>query len=335
MIERFNFYDVYGYLIPGVVLLLSLGLPFLLSGTRLELNEWTALIIGVVVAYLTGHVIQSMAATAIPSSRDPERRAWQYYSATILNPESPGLSSKTKERLQESVQSWFGLDLSIGKTSDESIGASRQDAFMLARRVVNAASNYSEQFEGIYVMMRGITVALWLGIAFTVGFAFASRLTDRSIMLPLLFGSIAVLLARSVEQLCGKKPTKETAATPSPKPWRLPAWWENPLGAGQARSIGATITYWREHFFDLTVRDRRAASIACIASLWWSLFAAGFLVGPKAMAPREVGGLLAIAFVYLAASVRFWNGYYYFAEQFARSVWQHFAAEPTVRPKQA
>lgn len=288
MIERFNFYDVYGYLIPGVVLLLCVGLPSLLSGTKVELNEWTALIVGVVVAYLAGHLIQTMAATAMPSSRDPGRRPWQYYSATILNPESSGLSAKTKDRLQESIQSWFGLDLSIGKPSDETTGAVRQDAFLLARRVVNAASNYSEQFEGIYVMMRGITVALWLGIAFTLGWAFASRLPDRNIMLPLLFGSIAALLARSIEQ-----------------------------------------------FYDMSGHDRRAASIACIAALWWSLLAAGFLLGPKSMAPNEVGVFLAIAFAYLVASLRFWNSYYFFAEQFARSVWLHFAAEPAVRPKQA
>jgi hypothetical protein len=288
VIERFNFYDVYGYLIPGVVLLLCVGLPFLLSGTKFELNEWTALIVGVVVAYLAGHLIQTMATTAIPSSRDSERRPWQYYSATILNPKSRDLSVKTKDRLQLSVRSWFGLDLSIGKDSDESVGAARQDAFLLARRVVNAASNYSEQFEGIYVMMRGITVALWLGIAFTLGWAFASRLPDRNIMLPLLFGSIAALLARSIEQ-----------------------------------------------FYDMSGHDRRAASIACIAALWWSLLAAGVLMSPKTLAPNEVGGLLTIALVYLVASLRFWKSYYFFAEQFARSVWLHFAAEPTDRPKQA
>jgi hypothetical protein len=313
VIERFNFYDVYGYLIPGLVLLLCVGLPPVLSGGKVELSEWTALVVGVVVAYLAGHLIQTMATTAMPSSRDPERRSWQYYSATILNPESSGLSAKTKNRLQESVQSWFGLDLSIGKASDQTIGGARQDAFLLARRVVNAASNYSEQFEGIYVMMRGITVALWLGIGFTMGWAFASRLTDRNITFPLLFGSIAALLARSIEQLYGKKPTTQPATAPKP----------GPLAA------------WREHFFLMTDRDRRAASIACIASLWWSLLAAGFLMGPKTMAPNVIGGLLAVAFVYLVASLRFLNSYYYFAEQFAKSVWQHFAAEPTVRPKQA
>jgi hypothetical protein len=338
VIERFNFYDVYGYLIPGVVLLLCVGLPFLLSGTKVELNEWMALIVGVVVAYLAGHIIQTMATTAIPSSRDPERRSWQYYSATILNPESSGLSAKTKDRLQSSVQDWFGLDLSIGKPSDQTIGAARQDAFLLARRVVNAASNYSEQLEGLYVMMRGITVALWLGIAFTIGWALASNLSDRNVMLPVFFGSLAALLARSVEQFYGKKPTEHgaTAPKPEPEPKRKPlaVWWERFLSTVNRARRALTITYWREHFFDMTDRDRRAASIACIAALGWSLFAAGFLMSTKQMAPNQARGFLLIALVYLAASFRFWNSYYYFAEQFGKSVWLHFAAEPTVRPKE-
>lgn len=312
MIERFNFYDVYGYLIPGVVLLLCIGLPFLLSGRQPDLNEWSVLLVGVVVAYLAGHIIQTMASTAMPSSRDPERRSWQYYSATILNPENSGLSLATKARLQESVQSWFGLNLAIGSRSDETIGAARQDALLLARRVVNAASNYSEQFEGIYVMMRGITVSLWLGVAFTIGWTFASRLSDRDVMLPILFASIAVLLARSIEQFYGKKPTKQSASAATP----------SPLGSS------------RDHFFDMTDRDRRAASVACIAALWWALLASGFLMGPQTLDPNKFGVFLAIALAYLVVSLRFWNGYYFFAEQFARSVWLHFAAEPTARPKQ-
>lgn len=316
MIERFNFYDVYGYLIPGIVLVLCVGLPFLLSDRLPELNEWSVLLVGVVVAYLAGHIIQTMATTAMPSSRDPERRAWQYYSATILNPESSDLSATTKDRLQESVESWFGLNLAIGRPSDETIGADRQDAFLLARRVVNAASNYSEQFEGIYVMMRGITVALWLGVALTIGWALASRLTDRNVVLPLLFGSLAAVLARSIEQLIGKKPAKQSAAT------------DNARGT-------LTVAYWREHILDMTDRDRRAASIACIAALWWSLLAAGLLLGPKEMTPNQTAGYLAIALAYSIASLRFWNSYYYFAQQFARSVWLHFAAEPTIRPGKA
>ncbi len=332
MIERFNFYDVYGYLIPGVVLLLCVALPFLLSGTKVGLNEWMALIVGVVVAYLAGHIIQTMATTAIPSSRDPERRSWQYYSATILNPESTGLSSKTKDRLQTSVQAWFGLDLSIGKPSDQAIGAARQDAFLLARRVVNAASNYSEQLEGLYVMMRGITVALWLGIAFTIGWALAANVSDRNVMLPVFFGSLAALLARSIEQFYGKKPTERAAAAPEPESEPKPE--PEPEPKPQPEPTRKPLTAWREHFFDMTDRDRRAASIACIAALGWLLFAAGLLTGPKPMAPNQVLAFLLIALMYLAASFRFWNSYYYFAEQFGKSVWLHFAAEPTVRPKE-
>lgn len=170
MIERFNFYDLYGYLIPGIVLLLSIGAPSVVIYRRgFEANEWLVLIAGVVVAYILGHIIQGFANSAIPSSRDKERRSWKYYSATMLDPNDKTFDLTTKTRIAENVRGWFDLNVDVTKPSDEHIGAVRQDAFYLARKVAKKDGAYSEQFEGLYVMMRGISVALWFGASFALG----------------------------------------------------------------------------------------------------------------------------------------------------------------------
>ena len=108
MIERFNFYDLYGYLIPGIVLVLSLRLPLVVNGTYpFSASEWIVLIVGVVLAYVLGHVVQTMASTALPSSRDPDRENWRYYSATILSPSDPTITERLKVRLEKGVKQWF------------------------------------------------------------------------------------------------------------------------------------------------------------------------------------------------------------------------------------
>lgn len=198
MIERFNFYDVYGYLIPGLVLVLTLTLPFAITGRyHLAAGEWPALIIGVVIAYIVGHLVQSMATTAIPSSRDHKREKWKYPSALMLNPNDTTFSGEVKTQIEKSIRSWFGLEVKVSQESSPEIGGIRQDAFYLCRRVVNEVSNYAEQFEGLYTMMRGVTVALWLASSYTVGWVVSPWHTQPSLSLAVV-GFITTLLAFAV-----------------------------------------------------------------------------------------------------------------------------------------
>lgn len=174
MIERFNFFDIYGYLIPGGVTMLVVVLPLVLIG-RVELpsSEWPLLIVGVLVAYLIGHLLQTMASTAIPSSKNLARERWREPSALLVGSDDATLTDNVKKRLDELVRSWFGLEIEPSQENDAAIGNVRQDAFELARRIVVKSANYAEQYEGLYAMMRGLTAALWIGAAYMTGWTLA------------------------------------------------------------------------------------------------------------------------------------------------------------------
>ena len=58
MIERLNFYDIYGYLLPGAALLAIAYLPFLLAGAPHSSLEFSSAVISLIVAYISGHLLQ-------------------------------------------------------------------------------------------------------------------------------------------------------------------------------------------------------------------------------------------------------------------------------------
>lgn len=69
MIEKFNFYDVYGYFVPGAAFLAILWIPFGLVRHTWPPSTWTDAIVAAVLAYIVGHLLQSVATNAVPASR--------------------------------------------------------------------------------------------------------------------------------------------------------------------------------------------------------------------------------------------------------------------------
>ncbi|PYT29338.1 MAG: hypothetical protein DMG57_11970 [Acidobacteria bacterium] len=67
MIEKFNFYDIYGYFLPGAAFLAVLWAPFGLVRKSWPSSDWTSAIIAAAFAYILGHLIQSVVTNAIPS----------------------------------------------------------------------------------------------------------------------------------------------------------------------------------------------------------------------------------------------------------------------------
>src|SRR3989338_1398883 len=57
MIDRLNFYDLYGYLIPGLTLLGFLWLPFHLGTTVRLPSEWASAFAAAVLGYVAGHLL--------------------------------------------------------------------------------------------------------------------------------------------------------------------------------------------------------------------------------------------------------------------------------------
>jgi hypothetical protein len=85
------------------------------------------------------------------------------------------LSTSLKTRLADLVRSQFGINLHIDLDLDadvpqhRTIAADRNTAFFLCRPLANKTSAYTEQFQGLYAMSRGLFVAFSLGSLYLIG----------------------------------------------------------------------------------------------------------------------------------------------------------------------
>jgi hypothetical protein len=167
MSERFNFYDIYGYLLPGLVLLVIFWFPLGLAGQGWPNQEVSKAFFILFSGYISGHLLQSLAEAIVPSnvrvkgaSRPP---------SSILLDEANGRFTKGfKEDLVARIKDEFGLDLN--GESEEAL-KSRETALFQARAylISKKAASYVEQFQGLYAMLRGIGCAFFLGSAYLVG----------------------------------------------------------------------------------------------------------------------------------------------------------------------
>lgn len=209
MIERLNFYDIYGYLIPGILLLTILLFPYELSREALQL-DWKSAALGLVIAYIFGHVIQGMARVAFPSTRSPARsRLRRNPSEILLDANDQTFSSELKRLLIERIRAEFKIELEHSEGNQDVIRKRRDDAFMLCRmRLIHiGTARYAEQFEGLYALMRGVTASCSLGTAYYIGFliqfavlSFPGVLTTPYARLTLAMVSVLLLLLAGILQ---------------------------------------------------------------------------------------------------------------------------------------
>lgn len=169
MIDRFNFYDVYGYLIPGAVLLVLLIGPYALIMGKLPEKDIVDAVVIIIMAYVVGHLIRTISEPAMAFYPKPHD--------LMLNANDPTFSSELKKRLYEGIQRRFGLivadELSTNPESKNQLTKRRQEAFFLCRSLLlqKEGATYAEQFQGMYALMRGLTAATLLGVAYIWGWA--------------------------------------------------------------------------------------------------------------------------------------------------------------------
>jgi hypothetical protein len=183
VIEKFNFYDIYGYFVPGCSLLGLLWLPYGISKRCWPSTELGPALVGVVFAYIVGHVLQILSTKAFPSQIPDHLGNSRYSSEVFLDPENSAFSTEFKERLAKLVKDDFDIDLAIErspkKDTDQEfapVSRSRQDAFFLCRGTLirEKIAAYPEQFEGMYTLLRGLATACLLGVLYFLGWASAA-----------------------------------------------------------------------------------------------------------------------------------------------------------------
>ncbi|MBV8368504.1 MAG: hypothetical protein JO036_06160 [Candidatus Eremiobacteraeota bacterium] len=202
MIERFNFYDVYGYLIPGLTLVILLWLPVGIITGKLPDDKAASLAVVLVIAYIIGLHLHSMATNAYPSRTMKGSDGNPQYPSVGLLDEKSEIGTDLKRRLQKNVESWFGIDIAAGKDANTLIAQRRQDAYNLCRPIVTAQKSYAEQFQGLYALARGMSVSCALAAPYYLGWAAwvwkRKDLGDAALVIIAAYAAIALCVAVAV-----------------------------------------------------------------------------------------------------------------------------------------
>ena len=286
MIKQFNFYDIYGYLLPGVVLLGILWLPIGIVTKAWPDQDLSKALFLAALAYIVGHLIQSVAGVVVPSTIEDELKQRRAVSDVILDKGEKPFTQEFKNRLETQVKNLFGVSIEVSQKGkgDGTISTDRQTAFFQARSylISKKAANYVEQFEGLYAMMRGLGCSLCVGAAYLAGWALSMHRNYQ--YLP---QGIAILTMLAVIGTCLSVffPNIEKIG---------PLTWASWLG------VFGGVGFWASYCHAAVFSPQISAHTESI--LWASsLFA-------------------------LVAAAKFFSAYRSFASSFAKTVWRDFSA---------
>lgn len=175
MIEKFNFYDVYGYFLPGAALFALIWLPFGFTKQQWPPTELASAIAAIVTSYVLGHLLQALATNALPSHKARHATGTPRYPSEILLDSDGPLPAAIKQSIEKKVKEKFGLDLQVTQVGSEPVDSVRRNAFAMCRHVLvrEKLVNYGEQFQGMYALMRGLATAFLFSFSYSLGWAAA------------------------------------------------------------------------------------------------------------------------------------------------------------------
>jgi len=296
LIERFNFYDVYGNFLPGLTFLALIWLPIGIVQQFWPGKEITSAIVALAFAYIAGHILQTVFGNALPSKGKDSKGRRRYPSDYFLDSDDSSFSSEFRRELQTAVMKAFHIDLNIGTPSDTELAETsrtRQDALRLARNALlnSDVQSYGQQFQGLYALMRGLAGAFWMGSAYMLGWSL-SALTTHWLDCVTHVGWIGLLIA---------------------------------LGTGFAMVFGNPKS-----------RARMILDRVTLASILFALVSLGAWIGSHftiSEARQHTFLLISAASVWCGA--RSFSAYKHFAGEFARATWMDFLSHYSTSPSSA
>src|SRR5712692_9041004 len=112
MIDRFNFFDVYAYLLPGMALLGLMWVPFGVVYHRWPTGDFSPALLLLVAAYILGHVLYYPAKRALPTESQGSyppgacgRRAeFRHPSEYLMDAGEKSFPDSIKEKLADFVK---------------------------------------------------------------------------------------------------------------------------------------------------------------------------------------------------------------------------------------
>jgi hypothetical protein len=173
VVERLNFYDFYGYLLPGFALVILLWSPFGIAGQSYPTGEFISGIAALAVAYFFGQLLQAIGESAFPARVSDSESRERIPSDILLDSDNDVYTKEIKQQIAARVEKLFRLNVGYGDEWTEELGKARGNAFFLSRSKLMDTKRivYAEQFQGLYALMLGLTLALGLGVAYLVGWA--------------------------------------------------------------------------------------------------------------------------------------------------------------------
>lgn len=165
MLERFNFYDIYAYLLPGLTVLGLAWLPYFVLGGTLPKAGLAEGFVVVVVAYAAGHVLQTFAKELWSSKVSWTGTKREYPTRALLEDQDNVLSAEMKARLKEHIAKHFKIDFAQQ--------GAHEDAWRLCRTALKSrkGASYVEQFHGMYNFLKGAATAFAYATPYYAGWA--------------------------------------------------------------------------------------------------------------------------------------------------------------------
>ena len=203
MNERFNFYDIYGYLLPGGLLFILLWFPFGLLLNQWPPAGWGSAAIGLGLAYITGHLIHALSEAAFPSKVKDKDKNERHPSDLLLDNEGEKellpqyRLGEMKEGLAKQIEGKFNIKIDVNAKWTKDLAIKRSVAFFKCRSflIEKKAAAYAEQHQGMYALMRGSGAAFVLASALYFGLAIGyllGRWIPIYLILTLFFGILAI-----------------------------------------------------------------------------------------------------------------------------------------------
>jgi hypothetical protein len=202
MIQNLNFYDIYGYLIPGLILAILIWLPRGLIVGEWPTADWTSALVAVVIGYVLGHLVQILGRNALPSTTMDGR----YPSEALLDKADETLSDTVKDRLRARIKELSGIDVRTDLNKSQvtkEVRVQRADGFRYCRDALLSSKtiSYGEQMQGMYTLMDGLTVAFFLGAIYIFGWAIsgtAGNTPQRFSWIFVGFGLVEAILVAAI-----------------------------------------------------------------------------------------------------------------------------------------
>ena len=294
MMDRFNFYDIYGFVLPGTLLIAIFWLPFGLATSSLPSSEISTTLLLLVLAYITGQLLQMFAGVVVPSKVRDAQKNLRQRSNMMLDATNETFSEDFKKHLGDQIKTAFSVQII---PDDEDSIRNRDSAFMQARTYLlqNKTTGYVEQFEGLYAMMRGFACAFFVGCAYLVGWGLSFHWQVQGMPL----GVWLVLVASIAGALIATRFTI---------------------------NVEAEVAVGKEQYILLEARKR---AIYLRVSIFLLIFVAavGYFLGTWKPAASQIEFFLWAALpVGLIAGIRCLHAYAGYADDFAKTVWNDFSA---------